>query len=89
MEMQGAYLPFYLYLILGASVAALGCYRSALMAWLGSILVLALSISLIFSAGFLPFIGAIVFLAGAALRTFNKTKVSKVIVMSNKRSVEK
>ena len=74
---QGAYQPFYLYLILGATVAALGCYRSALMAWLGSILVLALSISLIFSAGLFPFIGAIVFLAGAALITFNKTKVSE------------
>ncbi|MFZ3385382.1 MAG: hypothetical protein WA144_15795 [Candidatus Methanoperedens sp.] len=73
----GIYQPFYLYLIFGATVAALGCYRSAVMAWLGSILVLAISISLIFSAGFLPFIGAILLLAGAAVMTFNKTKVSE------------
>jgi len=71
-EMQGAYQPFYLYLILGASVAALGCYRSALMAWLGSIFVLALSISLMFSAGLLPIVGAFVLLAGSALTTFKK-----------------
>lgn len=74
---QGTYQPFYLYLISGATVAAIGCYRSAFMAWLGSILVLALSISLIFRAGLLPFIGAIVLLAGAAVMTINKTKVSK------------
>lgn len=71
---QGTYQPFYLYLISGATVAAIGCYRSAFMAWLGSILVLALSISLIFRAGLLPFIGAIVLLAGAAFMTFNKRR---------------
>jgi len=74
---QGTYQPFYLYLISGATVAAIGCYRSALIAWLGSIIVLVFSISLIFSAGFLPFMGAIILLAGAALMTFNKTRVSE------------
>jgi hypothetical protein len=69
-----AFQPFYLYLIFGATVAALGCYRSALMAWLGSIFVLALSILIIFSAGLFPFVGAIVLLAGAVLTTFKKIK---------------
>jgi len=70
--MQGAYQPFYLYLIFGATVAALGCYRSAFMAWLGSIFVLALSISLMSSAGLLPIAGAFVLLAGSILTTFKK-----------------
>jgi hypothetical protein len=61
-----------LYLIIGAAVAAWGIYRNTLMAWLGSILVLALSISLMFSAGLLPIVGAVVLLAGAALTTFKK-----------------
>lgn len=59
-----------LYLVLGAALAAWGCYRNILLAWLGSILVLALSISLIFNAGLLPFLGAIVLLAGAIFKTF-------------------
>jgi hypothetical protein len=59
-----------LYLVIGASAAAWGCYRNILLAWLGSILVLTLSISLIFSEGLLPFIGAVVLLAGAILKTF-------------------
>jgi|GEM_PF-1777756 len=63
-----------LYLVIGAAAAAWGCSRNTLLAWLGSVLVLALSISLISSAGLLPFVGAIVLLAGATLTTFNKIK---------------
>jgi hypothetical protein len=59
-----------LYLVIGATAAAWGCYRNILLAWLGSILVLALSISLTFNAGLLPFIGAIVLLTGAIFKTF-------------------
>lgn len=75
---QGTYQLFYLYLISGATVAAIGCYRSALMAWSGSIIILALSMSLIFRVGLLPFIGAIVLLAGAAVMTFNKMRASSI-----------
>lgn len=63
-----------LYLVIAAAAAAWGCCRNTLMAWLGSILVLSISISLMFSVGLLPFVGAIVLLAGAALTTFNKIK---------------
>jgi len=74
---QGAYQPFYLYLVLGAAVAAWGIYRNTLLAWLGSIFVLALSISLMFSAGLLPIVGAFFLLAGATLATFKKNTKEK------------
>lgn len=63
-----------LYLVIGAAVAGWGCSRNTPLAWLGSIFVLSLSISLISIAGLLPFVGAIVLLAGAALTTFKKIK---------------
>jgi len=66
----GMPVTFFLYFIIGAAVAMWGCYRNVLLAWLGGIFVLVLSILLIFSVGLLNFIGSIFLLAGAALKTF-------------------
>lgn len=48
---EGAFNPLFLYFVIGASVAAWGCYRSKLMAWAGSLVVLALSILAMFRIG--------------------------------------
>ncbi len=67
---EGPFNWFFLYFVIGASVASWGCYRSKLMAWAGSLFVLALSILAMFSIGLLTLSGAVFLLAGAALKTF-------------------
>ncbi|MCZ7384941.1 MAG: hypothetical protein O8C63_09370 [Candidatus Methanoperedens sp.] len=67
-----AYNPFPLVFVIGAAVAAWGCYRGTRMAWAGSLFVLAFSILAMFSIGLLIFPGAVLFLIGAAFRTINK-----------------
>ncbi len=67
---EGAFNPFFLYFVIGASAAAWGCYRSKLMAWAGSLFVIAFSILAMFSIGLLTLPGAVLLLAGAALKTF-------------------
>lgn len=70
----GAFNPFLLVFVIGAAVAAWGCYRSTLMAWAGSLFVLAFSILAMFSIGLLIFPGAVLLLAGAAFKTVNKNR---------------
>jgi hypothetical protein len=69
----GAFNPFLLNFVIGAAVAAWGCYRSKLMAWAGSLFVLAFSILAMFSIGLLLLPGAMLFLIGAVFKTFNKS----------------
>ncbi len=66
---MGAFNPFLLSFVIGAAVAALGCYRSTLMAWVGSLFVLAYSILGIFSIGLLTLPGAVLLVTGAVLKT--------------------
>ena len=68
----GAFNPFFLVFVIGASVAVWGFYRSTLMAWIGSLFVLAYSILTIFSVGLLTLPGAVLLVIGVALKTFNK-----------------
>lgn len=70
---MGAFNPFLLSFVIGAAVAAWGCYRSKLMAWVGSLLVLAYSILGIFSIGLLTLPGAVLLVIGAAFKTVNKS----------------
>lgn len=70
---MGAFNPFLLNFVIGAAVAAWGCYRSKLLAWVGSLFVLAFSILGIFSIGLLTLPGAVLLLVGAAFKTFNKS----------------
>ncbi len=70
---MGAFNPFLLSFVIGATVAAWGCYRSKLMAWVGSLFVLALSILAMFSIGILTLPGAVLLLIGAAFKTVNKS----------------
>jgi hypothetical protein len=67
-----AYNPFPLIFVIGAAVAALGCYRSTPMAWAGSLFVLAFSILAMFSIGLLIFPGAVLLVIGAGFKTVNK-----------------
>ncbi len=66
---QGAFNPVSLYFVIGAAVAAWGCYRNTLIAWVGSLFVLILSILLLFSIGLLTLPGALLLVAGAVLKT--------------------
>jgi len=68
----GAFNPFLLIFVIGATVAALGCYRNTLMAWAGSIFVLFYSILAGFSIGLLLLPGALLLIIGTALKTINK-----------------
>ncbi len=70
---MGAFNPFLLSFVIGAAVAAWGCYRSKLMAWVGSLFIFAYSILGIFSIGLLTLPGAVLFLTGAILKTFSKS----------------
>ena len=69
---EGAFNPVFLFFVFCASIAALGCYRSVLMAWIGSLLVLTLSILAFFTVGLFAFPGTILLLLGAVLKTFKK-----------------
>jgi hypothetical protein len=69
----GAFNPFLLNFVIGAALAAWGCYRSKLLAWVGSLFVLAFSILGIFSIGLLTLPGAVLLLVGAAFKTYNKS----------------
>lgn len=69
----GAFNPFLLSLVIGAAVAAWGCYRNKRMAWIGSLFVLAYSIHAMFSIGMLTFPGAVLLIIGAAFKTFSKS----------------
>lgn len=71
---MGAFNPFLLSFVIGAAVAAWGCYRSKLLAWVGSLFVLAFSILTIFSAGLITLPGAVLLLAGAIFKTVNKNE---------------
>jgi hypothetical protein len=69
---QGAFNPFLLIFIIGAGVAAYGCYRNTQMAWAGSIFVLIYSILAVFSIGLLLLPGALILIIGSALKTMKK-----------------
>ena len=71
---EGAFNPFLLIFIIGAGVAAYGCYRSTQMAWIGSIFVLVYSILAVFSIGLLLLPGALLLILGTTLRTINKNE---------------
>ena len=68
---EGAFNPIFLVFVLGASIGAWGCYRNSLMAWIGSLLVVALSILALPSIGLLTLPGAIILLAGAVIKNKN------------------
>jgi len=70
----GAFNPFLLIFVIGAAVAAWGCYRSMPMAWIGSLFLLAYSILAILSIGPLILPGVIFLLAGAVFKTIKKEK---------------
>ena len=65
----GAFNPYLLIFVIGAAVAAWGCYRSPTMAWIGSLFLLAYSILAMFSIGMLLLPGAIFLLMGAVIRS--------------------
>lgn len=69
---EGQFQPFFLYFILGAGISIFGYYKNTLLAWIGSVSVIALSLILIFSEGLLILPGAIFLLVGVILRTFIK-----------------
>ena len=69
---MGAFNPFLLLFVIGAAIAAWGCYRNTPLAWAGSLFVLAFSILAMFSIGLLTLPGAILLLTGAAFKTVNK-----------------
>ena len=68
----GAFNPFLLIFVIGAALAAWGCYRSIPMAWIGSLFLLAYSILAILSIGPLILPGVIFLLAGAVFKTIKK-----------------
>lgn len=70
---MGAFNPFLLVFVIGAGITVWGCYRSMLMAWAGSLFVLAFSILTVFSIGLLTLPGAVLLLTGAAFKTVNKS----------------
>lgn len=65
----GAFNPFLLLFVIGAAVAAWGCYRSKLMAWVGSLFILVYSVLAMFSIGLLTLPGALLLITGAAFKT--------------------
>jgi len=65
----GAFNPFFLVFVIGAAVAAWGCYRSKLMACVGSLFVLGFSILAMFSIGILTLPGAVLLVTGAVFKT--------------------
>jgi len=72
----GAFNPYLLIFVIGAAVAAWGCYRSIPMALIGSLFVLAYSILAMFSIGMLLLPGAIILLTGAVF----KTRKARIII---------
>ena len=71
----GAFNPFLLIFVIGAAVAAWGCYRSMPIAWIGSLFLLAYSILAILSIGMLILPGVIFLLAGAVFKTIKTGKL--------------
>ncbi len=71
---EGAFNPVMFIFIFLAVIATLGCYHSKLMAWLGSILLLILSIITGFTVGMFALPGTIVLLIGAILKTLETKK---------------
>lgn len=71
----GAFNPYLLIFVIGAAVAAWGCYRSTSMAWIGSLFVLAYSILAMFSIGILLLPGAIFLLTGAVFKSRKTRKL--------------
>ncbi len=69
---EGAFNPVFLYFVIGAAVAAWGCNRNKILAWVGSFFVLILSILALFSVGLFTLPGAVLLVTGAALKTFNR-----------------
>lgn len=69
---MGAYNPFLLLFVAGAAIAAWGCHRSTLLAWAGSLFVLAFSILAMFSIGLLTLPGAVLLVIGAIFKKVNK-----------------
>lgn len=65
----GAFNPFFLVFVIGAAASAWGCYRSKLLAWVGSLFVLGFSILAMFSIGILTLPGALLLITGAAFKT--------------------
>ena len=65
----GAFNPFPLIFVISAAVAAFGCYRSTLLAWAGSLFVLAFSILAMFSIGLLTLPSSLFLITGAAFKT--------------------
>lgn len=72
----GAFNPYLLIFVIGAAVAAWGCYRNSTMAWIGSLFLLAYSILAMFSIGMLLLPGAIFLLTGAVFKS-RKASVKK------------
>jgi hypothetical protein len=70
---EGAYNPSMFLFIFLAVIATLGCYRSILMAWVGSILLLILSILAGFTVGLFALPGTMLLLVGAVLKTIKKS----------------
>lgn len=70
---EGAFNPVFLYFVIGAALAAWGCNRNTILAWVGSLFVLILSMLLLFSIGLITLPGALVLVIGAALKTFNRS----------------
>ena len=66
---QGAFNPVFLYFVIRAAVAAWGYNRNTILAWVGSLFVLILSILLVFSIGLFTLPGALLLLIGTVLRT--------------------
>ena len=74
----GAFNPFLLIPVIGAAVAAWGCYRNKRMALAGSLFVFAYSILAMFSIGILLLPGAIILLTGAVFKS-RKAMCTKII----------
>ena len=72
----GAFNPFLLIFVIGAAVAAWGCYRNKLMAWVGSLFVLAYSIIAMFSIGLPILPGSVLLIVGASLKIY-KSQVER------------
>ena len=70
----GAFNPFLLIFVIGAAIAAWGCYRSTSMAWIGSLFLLAYSILAIFSIGMLILPGVLFLLAGTLFKSIKTGK---------------
>ncbi len=75
----GAFNPFLLIFVIGAAVAAWGCYRSTPIAWIGSLFVLTYTILAMFSIGMLILPGAISLLMGAVFKTIRSRVMKRAI----------